>query len=170
MKRVSRYVGLFLVVCIAVYGFSGLLDKAIHVWYLSEVKSELNRVFKTNETLYIDGGMLSIHLVDSQSDFEVDGVLYDSFGGDEQYGDMRGKIYRVERVNQPDVNYRITLDDSKPIYQLTTVLTLIRVMFWRKVITNMTTLIVAGLLLYLFERKGLRQKKEEKITQSACLT
>jgi hypothetical protein len=149
-----------------IYGLSGLMDRAIQIWYLSEVKSELKAVFEGNKTVYMDGGMLSIYLLDSRSVFELEGKKYDSFSGDEQYNELRGRIFRVERMEKSDIDYLITSDESKPIYQISSVYTLIKVRFWRKVITNVITIAVAGLLLYLHERKNTTQKKEEKFIKA----
>lgn len=152
MKRGLIYITIFLMVCGAIRWLSGAIDYAIMNWYTVEIKSELNEIFEANDTLYIDGTMLSIYLYDSMETFEKNGQRYDYFEGDNQYNKFKKNTYKVERITGEGY-WKITQDSSHPITKVNALVKMDKVMMWRKIFSNIITLIIGLTLWGLYENK-----------------
>lgn len=152
MKRGLLYITIFLLICGAIWWLSGAMDHFIMNWYMVDIKSELDEVFESKDTLYIDGTMLSIYLYHSMKTFEINGVRHNYFEKDNQYDAIKKKVYRVEIV-EGESYLKIQENSSKPILKLNSILEMDKVMMWRKIITNVITIMIGIVLLFLYERK-----------------
>lgn len=152
MKRALLYITIFFLFCGTIWWLSGAIDHVMINWYVVDIKNELNEVFEANDTLYIDGTMLSIYLYDSMETFEINEQRYDYFEGDNQYNAIKKNIYKVERV-AGEGYLKIQEDYSHPIIKLNAIINMDRVLMWRKLLTN-AVIIIFGVILWLFyERK-----------------
>jgi hypothetical protein len=152
LKRSLIYIAIFLLTCVAVWKVSGSVDHFIMSLYMEDIKNELNEVFEANNTLYIDGTMLSIYLYESLEAFELNGVRHKYLDSSIPYKDFKGNTYKVERVQAEDY-LKITLDNSQPIFKLRSLIAVDRIMLLKKILVNLVTIMVGILVFILYGKK-----------------
>jgi len=160
MRRALIYIFIFLGICAALMGMSKLANTTILSYYMPDLMDELAEKFVKEDTIYIDGQMLSVYLHSSSERFMLDGKKFESFGGTNQYNELKGRTFKVEREGLPYEDYlRITTlgHVEGEFIRLSSIFQINNAIKYKTIIVNILALVV-GIALYVTYEYNSKQR------------